>query len=238
MIKKFKTDKNIFAENANWKFSKDIVKSFDKHILKSVPMYLEGHKTICSISDYFLNDGSVVYDLGCSTGTLVFKLNKRHHRKKIKYYCVEIEHEMLKYAKKINKKKNVFFSNQDINKIKFKKSDLIISHYTIQFISPRIRQKIIDKIYKSLNWGGAFLFFEKVRGPDARFQDILTGVYNEFKLENGFKPEEIFNKTRSLKSILEPFSPNGNLGLLKRAGFKDIVTIQKSICFQGWLAIK
>ena len=46
------------------------------------------------------------------------------------------------------------------------------------------------------------------------------------------------NKTRSLKSVLEPFSSAGNMGLLKRAGFKDIVTIQKSICFEGWLAIK
>ena len=49
---------------------------------------------------------------------------------------------------------------------------------------------------------------------------------------------KFFNKTRSLKSVLEPFSTLGNLGLLKRAGFKDIVTIQKYICFEGLLAIK
>ena len=71
-----------------------------------------------------------------------------------------------------------------------------------------------------LNWGGAFVLFEKVRGPDARFQDILSQLYNEFKLRNGFSSEEIVEKTRSLKGVLEPFSTQGKSAscwaLLKR----------------------
>ena len=38
-------------------------------------------------------------------------------------------------------------------------SDLIIS-FTMQFIHPKHRQDVINKIYKSLNWGGAFLFLK------------------------------------------------------------------------------
>lgn len=115
---------------------------------------------------------------------------------------------------------------------------MIISYYTIQFIKPRIRQLIFDKIYESLNWGGAFVLFEKTRGADARFQDILTSLYTDFKLEQGFTKEEILDKTRSLKGILEPFSSQGNIDLLHRSGFKDIMSIMKYICFEGFLAIK
>ena len=97
---------------------------------------------------------------------------------------------------------------------------------------------IINKIYKSLNWGGAFFFIEKVRGSDARFQDILTQTYSEFKLSQGFNPNEIMAKTRSLKGVLEPFSTQGNIQLLKRSGFKDIMTVFKYGCFEGFLAIK
>ena len=97
---------------------------------------------------------------------------------------------------------------------------------------------IINKIYKSLNWGGAFFFIEKVRGSDARFQDILTQTYSEFKLSQGFNPKEIMAKTRSLKGVLEPFSTQGNIQLLKRSGFKDIMTVFKYGCFEGFLAIK
>ena len=42
------------------------------------------------------------------------------------------------------------------------------------------------KIFKSLNWGGAFFLIEKVRGPDARFQDIMTQIYREFKQDQGY----------------------------------------------------
>jgi len=50
--------------------------------------------------------------------------------------------------------------------------------------------------------------------------------------------DEIISKTRSLKGVLEPFSTQGNLDLLKRAGFVDIQIIMNYICFQGFLAIK
>ena len=129
----------------------------------------------------------------------------------------------------------------DLNNSKpmdLEKADMIISYYTIQFIKPRERQLIFDKIYDSLNWGGAFVLFEKVRGTDARFQDIFTALYNDYKLEQGFTKEEIFDKTRSLKGVLEPFSTQGNLDLLQRAGFKDVVSIMKYVCFEGFLAIK
>jgi tRNA (cmo5U34)-methyltransferase len=113
-----------------------------------------------------------------------------------------------------------------------------VSYYTVQFVHPRQRQELIDRIYERLNWGGAFLLFEKVRGPDARFQDIFVSLYNDFKAANGFSSDEILNKTSSLKGVLEPFSTEGNLGLLRRAGFTDIATVMKYICFEGFLAIK
>ena len=77
-------------------------------------------------------------------------------------------------------------------------------------------------------------FIEKVRGSDARFQDIMTQTYNEYKISQGFNPNEIIAKSRSLKGVLEPFSTNGNLQLLKRAGFKDIMTVFKYACFSGF----
>jgi tRNA (cmo5U34)-methyltransferase len=80
--------------------------------------------------------------------------------------------------------------------------------------------------------------FEKIRAPDARFQDICSGIYTDFKLENGFSAEEIVNKNRSLKGILEPFSVQGNIDLLRRAGFVDIMTVMTYVPFAGFLAIK
>ena len=146
---------------------------------------------------------------------------------------------MVESARKNNSKfENVKIELKDIIKANLKKSDYITSFYTVQFIHPSKRQKIFNKIYKELNWGGGFLFFEKVRAPDARFQDMMSLIYNDFKLDNNFSPNEIIAKSRSLKGVLEPFSSDANIELLKRAGFKDITTVFKFVCFEGFLAIK
>ena len=47
---------------------------------------------------------------------------------------------------------------------------------------------------------------EKVRAPDARFQDIINQVYFEYKISQGYTDNEIIAKSRSLKGVLEPFS--------------------------------
>ena len=97
---------------------------------------------------------------------------------------------------------------------------------------------VAKKIYDALNWGGAFIIFEKIRAPDARFQDLYSQIYNEFKLKERHTPLEIINKSKSLKGILEPFSDAGNLKLLKTAGFIDITPIFQWVCFKGYICIK
>ena len=80
--------------------------------------------------------------------------------------------------------------------------------------------------------------FEKVRACDARFQDMMQTLYTDYKLEQGYTPAEIIAKAKSLKGVLEPFSTQGNLDMLKRAGFVDVLTVFKHVCFEGFLAIK
>jgi tRNA (cmo5U34)-methyltransferase len=41
-----------------------------------------------------------------------------------------------------------------------------------------------------------------------------------------------------LKGVLEPFSTQGKLDMLKRAGFENMTSIMKYICFEGFIAIK
>ncbi len=59
----------IDARNATWTFSGNIAESFSSHVRRSVPLYDEGHDLICRVSDYFVHDDSVVYELGVSTAT-------------------------------------------------------------------------------------------------------------------------------------------------------------------------
>jgi len=232
-------DKNIRAENAGWNFH-DMADDFDEHVRKSVPLYDEGHELICQLGDFFLPEGATVTELGVSTGALAEKFLKHNARRSdIRFIGIDRVQSMTdKASDRFAKDSRVDIILDDIGTTPFEKSAIIISYYTIQFVRPRVRQEIFNRIYEALEWGGAFLLFEKVRGPDARFQDITSQIYQEYKLKQNFTEAEILNKQRSLKGILEPFSTQGNLDLLARAGFTDIMTIMKWVCFEGFLAIK
>ena len=232
------TGHGIHARNAGWSFSGDIAKDFASHAEASIPNYHQGHELCSDLSDYFLGSNEVCFDIGCSTGTLSKKIAERHAEKNILVNAIDIEMDMIDYAREHNNHPNINYQCGNALEIEIKNSSFTYSYYTLQFVPPSSRQELINTIYNSLNWGGGFLMFEKVRAPDARFQDYMSQLYMEFKLKNNFTPENIIAKQRSLKNVLEPFSTNANIEMLKRSGFVDVMSVYKFICFEGFLAIK
>lgn len=235
-----KIDHSIAAENASWTFD-NIADSFEDHIGKSVPSYDGWQDLICTMSDFFIPPGpSLIYELGTATGRLTRKLSHHHAgREELRIVSIDSVESMIEKARELGKDDpRCSYVHGDIASFDFEPCSVVTSYYTMQFVHPHFRQDVFNRIYNSLNWGGALLIFEKVRAPDARFQDLMMQTYMDFKLDNGFSEEEIVHKSRSLKGIQEPFSTQGNIDLMKRAGFTDIMTIAKWVCFEGWLAIK
>ena len=229
-------------KNASWTFGNDTPKKFSEHVRRSVPFYEEGHELVQQVSDFFVQPDSICYELGVSTGVLIRKLAARH-KESVRWIGIDREPNMIEQARLETKASNLNVNNvellaDDINLFAYEPAEFIVSYYTVQFIPPRLRQELINKIYASLNWGGAFIMFEKVRGSDARFQDMFSSLYAEYKLNNGYSPDEVIAKSRSLKGVLEPFSTQGNIDMFKRAGFVDLSTIFKWVCFEGFLCIK
>lgn len=230
---------DIPAQNARWSFSGPCADAFDAHIGKSVPLYHASHDLVLNVSDFFIHEGSTILDLGCATGILTAELAKRHISKQPQILAIDSEPDMVAIAKTNTANyPNIDVQLGSITDIELIPSDLVISFYTMQFIPAKFRQDIFNRIYQSLNWGGGFILFEKVRAPDARFQDMMTTIYHDWKQHMGFLPAEIMAKTNSLKGVLDPFSTQGNLDLLSRAGFVDVMSIYKFIGFEGFLAIK
>ncbi len=218
-----------------WDFD-TVVKEFDNHISKSVPGYLECQNLVSDISVFFIKKNSTIYDIGCSTGTFAKLVYKKNIEKKVNSIAYDISDKMIKYAK--NKKSKIKFIKKNIMTVNFKKSDFISSMYTIQFLHPKDRQELINKIYKSLNWGGAFILFEKIRAKDARFQDLLNFLLFDYKKKNKINSKDILIKEKSLRGVMEPYTLKQNFSYLKNAGFNDYMTVYQNINFVGILAIK
>jgi len=235
----------ISSSRGNWSFGNIDPSKFESHVKNSVPGYEESHAYIQILSDYFLSEFSTIYDIGCSTGNLLKKISNYNDSKKgLNFIGIEPIKKFKPIFKKNielspNPNKHCFsFLNANIQEVDLELCDMVISFYTIQFIHPRYRQDIFSKIYNSLNWGGGLFLFEKIRAPDARFQDMISNAYIEYKQNIGYDDSQIIQKQLSLKGVLEPFTTKANYDFLKRAGFKDINTIYKNLCFEGILAIK
>ena len=229
----------INAESSEWRFSEISGANFDRHIKRSIPFYDEGHRLISEVSDYFIKENSVCYDLGCSTGHLAAILAKRHRKKQPKIIGIDKEQNMVKEAESnCAQLGGVEIVIGDICNFRYLPSDLVIAHYTIQFLEIDARPRLFKEIYSNLKPGGALVLFEKVLAPDAHTQDILGGLYHEHKLNQGFSGEEIINKSRSLKGVLVSHPSLENLQLLKNAGFTKTSPIFRYLCFEGLLAIK
>ena len=230
-------DKGIISENAGWTF--DVPPNeFESHIEKSIPFYEAGHELIAQISDFFLPDNALVYDIGTTTGAIPRKILSRHPEKNMRIIGLDVVDSMISYARESTDDHRAAFICENALEHEFDDSNLVILYYTQQFIHPSVRVDLLKKIYNSLTWGGGLLVFEKVRAPDARFQDYMSQLYTDFKLDHEFSADQILNKQRSLKGVLEPFSELGNKTLFEEAGFRDILTVFKYICFEGWLLIK
>jgi len=239
-----KVGDQIKSKKGIWNFHNIDHDKFEEHVRKSVPGYEEGHEYISFLSDYFIGENSRIYDIGCSTGNLISKISDISKNKKgLNFIGVEpalgFEKLFWKNISDIDNGNHSFqLIQEQIQNIDFEECDLILSYYTMQFIHPKFRQIIFDKIYSSLNWGGGFFLFEKVRGKDARFQEMINIAYLEYKNSIGYSANEIYSKMLSLKGVLEPFTSQENYNFLERAGFRDYTTIAKNLSFEGILAIK
>ncbi|MGW7519964.1 class I SAM-dependent methyltransferase [Streptomyces sp. NPDC054796] len=202
-------------------------------------MYAECHDLILELSDFFVRKDSLIYELGTATGTLAGRIAQRHAKKIRRVIGIDIEQAMVaEAARKCGMIPGVEFVEADLMAYRFEPCDLVISYYTLQFLRLEERHDVIRSIYDRLARGGAFVLFEKVREPDGQLQDLIGQLYLDYKLQHGFTPGEVMAKSRSIRSVLEPSTSEENQDALRAAGFRSVGIVHKSLCFEGYLAVK
>lgn len=220
----------------NWKFDENVAPIFDDHVTKSVPFYSEIHNLIKDIAAWFMREDTNVYDIGSSTGTLLKSL-KNTYDKNINYIGIDKSNEMNEVSKKISEEIEIITT--DITKnFDFSNSSFITSVLTLQFIDENKRQGLINNVYHGLNNGGAFILVEKVLGNNAKFNEIWSDLYHDLKHKNGLSKKHIYDKSRSIRGVMNPVTYDYNLKMLEKAGFKDIDVFFKWNNFVGIIAIK
>jgi len=232
---------NIFNKNIDKKFEFDetVAAVFDDMLSRSVPYYNEVIDLIVSLILSREEDGLRVLDLGSSTAKLLLELHNRA-TKDIKLTGIDNSKAMIERATAKCKAfgANITLIEGDILEHNIENEDIIVSNYTLQFIRPIKRPKLVKKIYDGLRENGEFYFSEKVVFEDKRLDKVMIDIYYDYKRKQGYSEYEISAKREALENVLIPFTIDENIEMCKSAGFKQIDTIFQWANFVTFRAVK
>lgn len=222
-----------------FEFDEEVASVFDDMLNRSVPFYKEMERLSISFASNFLEENDTVYDLGCSTASTLIEL-AQYSKKKLKLKGIDNSEAMLNRARKKAKAfgVDIEFFNDDIFNVEFTNAKLILSNYTLQFIRPLQREKLVQKIYDSLEEQGVFIFSEKLISTNKILSKQSIDEYYTFKQTQGYSKFEISQKREALENVLVPYSEDENKKMILDAGFSHCETIFKWVNFATFIAIK
>ena len=218
---------------------------FDEHIEKSIRGYSQLIEDVVSLSRYFVERGTSVIDIGCSTGKMTKALidyNLDHCDIGVEYIGLEnadgFQKDLMKREKQIKKYySNVEFRNDDARYYDYNDCSLITSIFTLQFMPKCDRKETLEGIYEGLNEGGGFIFAEKTICENAQVQDMITFNYYDYKRKS-FTTDDIMDKERELRHMMKPNTWREIEDMVLGVGFNVVQPFWRNHAFVGAVAIK
>lgn len=229
------------AEAEPFVFDQRVVEVFDDMIRRSVPLYTQVQEASVRLALRFALPQTKVLDLGCSTGTTLLGCAEELLRHNVTVAGVDNSAPMIERCRNnlassgIN---GVQLICADVGDADCSNTSVVFLNYTLQFIDPAERPRILRKIYDGLNSGGVLLISEKVRHDDSALHETLTELHHDFKRNNGYSDLEIARKRDAIENVLIPFTTGDNIGMLREAGFGDVEVYLKWYNFASMIAIK
>jgi tRNA (cmo5U34)-methyltransferase len=222
-----------------FEFDEDVASVFDDMLNRSIPFYKQMQELTIDFALNYLKEADTVYDLGCSTASTLIELGKQSN---VDLNLVGIDNSSAMLSRASKKCKafgiDIKLKNEDLLDTSYDNAKLVISNYTLQFIRPLQREKLIKKIYDSLEDDGIFIFSEKVISSNKVLNKQCIDTYYDFKKKQGYSEFEISQKREALENVLIPYTDDENKKMILDAGFSHCEVLFKWVNFATFIAIK
>jgi tRNA (cmo5U34)-methyltransferase len=236
----------IFGEPAerqnDFAFDERTVKVFDDMVSRSVPFYGEIQRMTAELAAEFAAPGSTLYDLGCSTATTLLALESWVDPS-VRFVGYDNSSEMVRRAQEklaaapSPRRREVHLL--DLHEpFALEDASVTVMLFTLQFVRPLHRERVIRTIAEGLRPQGALILAEKVIESDTLFNRLFIDNYYDMKRRHGYSDMEISQKREALENVLVPYRIEENRDLLLSCGFTKFQEFFRWYNFAGMIAVK
>ena len=243
-----KTDKIFLASKArtaDFEFNAEVAEVFDDMVARSVPLYEEQQKMVTAIGKDFCVPDTNVYDLGCSTATTLIRLC---HQLPPSVHLIGYDNSAAMLEQARHKIAEDHFQdrielrlgdlNGELSHVPLNNASVVTMCWTLQFIRPLHRDRVIRWIYDALVDEGVLVVTEKVLTNNGDLNRFFVDSYHDFKRQQGYSDTEITRKREALENVLIPYRLEENLQLVRRNGFEIVESFFRWFNFAGFLCVK
>ncbi|AEF45998.1 tRNA (cmo5U34)-methyltransferase [Serratia sp. AS12] len=230
------------AKLGDWTFDERVAEVFPDMIQRSVPGYSNIISMIGMLAERFVQPDSQVYDLGCSLGAATLSMRRNIKVAGCNIIAVDNSPAMVERCRRhidaFRADTPVEVIEADILDIKIENASMVVLNFTLQFLEPADRLRLLEQVYRGLRPGGALVLSEKFSFEDADVGELLFNMHHDFKRANGYSELEISQKRSMLENVMLTDSVEAHKSRLKQAGFKHAEVWFQCFNFGSLIALK
>ena len=223
-------------------FNEQVVDVFPDMINRSVPGYQNMVAGIGKIANLLCCESPVIYDLGCSLGSVSLSIAKATIHKQPRIIGIDNSEAMInrcqQHIDSFSFGYCISLVEADLVSFSLTHCNMAVLHFTLQFVALEKRQSVLNEIYTKLSTNGVLVLSEKVSILDDELDQKLTELHHEFKRENGYSDLEISQKRTALEDVMRLDTIETHKARLFQAGFTKISVWYQHYNFLSIIAIK
>jgi len=225
-------------------FDERVVRVFPDMISRSVPGYALVVPLTALLARRYAQDGSLLYDLGCSLGAVTLALAGSIGARDAGIVAVDSSAAMIEELRQrlagSDLPESVAITTRcaDIRTTPLERASVVVLNFTLQFIEPDDRLDLLRRVRSDLLPGGVLLLSEKVRFESPEEDGLQTEWHHAFKRAQGYSDLEIARKRDALERVMRPDTLAAHRRRLKEAGFSRVFQWFQGFNFASLIAFR
>lgn len=204
-------------------FDERVASVFPDMIRRSVPGYGDIIALLGLFAEQYAQEGSTLYDLGCSLGAATLSLRRRIGAANCRIVAVDNAAAMVERCRENIagdlSPTPVEVLCADIREVAIKNASVVVLNFTLQFLPPKERLILLRQIHQGMLPGGVLVLSEKLHFHDNDNQRFQEKMHLAFKRANGYSELEISQKRAALERVLVSDTLDQHRERLAQAGF-------------------